>query len=95
MTYDNLEFYRAQAKVLALSNTAIEAQKVTNEQISMYSGFVNKEIITTVFVRPGITLQNLAVTYYNNSASWTAIYDYNQLTSVDLQPQQMLRIPVL
>ena len=42
LTYDNLEFYRAQAKVLALSNTAIEAQKVTNDQISMYSGFVNK-----------------------------------------------------
>ena len=95
LTYDNLEFYQAQAKVLRLSSTAVEAQKITNEQISIYSGFVNKEIITTVFVRPGISLQNLAVTYYNNSASWTAIYEYNQLTSVDLQPQQMLRIPVL
>lgn len=44
-------------------------------------------------VRQGDTLQNLAITYYNDATLWSKIYTHNQLTSTVLVVGSVLEIP--
>lgn len=87
--YDMAKFSSAQ-----ISNMG-SLYAILNVLESRVKGLVEDTPRATHIVVTNETLQSIANKYYSDSAQWKRIYDYNNLTSVDIQTGDQLDIPSL
>lgn len=82
--------YQSGAIAQASGLTAL-LQRLKNQ----FSGLVNELPLARKLVKTGDNLQKIASEYYGSTNDWKEIYDYNDLSSTELEPGTLLEIPRL
>ena len=85
--YSNAKYYNSR---VASSNEMISLLEKLRGQLSK---MVPNLPMNRHVVKGGETLQKISIKYYGNQDNWKKIYDYNKLTSTELQSGSILEIP--
>lgn len=87
--YDNAKY--SSSSIASASGLTALLERLRRQ----FSGIVNDLPLARNLVIEGDTLQKIAVKFYGNSNDWKKIYDYNNLSSTQLQAGTLLQIPRL
>lgn len=85
--YENAKFYSS-----GISNASAMGSLLAQFR-DQFNDLITNIPLASHKVRQGDTLQTISILYYDTADNWKEIYDYNKLTTTDLENETVLEIP--